>query len=201
MFDGPQIGCSSWYQSQGSSHISGASLMAQLAKNPPEMQEIPVLVSIPGSGRSGEGNGYPLQYPSLENSTDCIVHRVIESDTTERLSLSPISQHDFPRPQYVDISFISTNPAPWQRCLAERRGFTTSHTYTLTHTHTHTHTHKHMLPQWSAQEAACSCPGLTGSTPLRAWCWAVLQGEDERPPPDGGWPQQCFQQRSSAEPF
>ena len=27
--------------------------------------------SIPGSGRSpGEGNGYPLQYSSLENSVD-----------------------------------------------------------------------------------------------------------------------------------
>ena len=29
---------------------------------------------IPGLGRSpGEGNGYPLQYPGLENSMDCIV--------------------------------------------------------------------------------------------------------------------------------
>ena len=90
MFDGPQTGCSSWYQSQGNSQISGASLMAQLVKNPPEMQEIPVLVSIPGSGRSpGEGNGYPLQYPGLENSTDCIVHGVAKSRT--RLS-------DFPFP-------------------------------------------------------------------------------------------------------
>ena len=31
--------------------------------------------SIPGSGRSpGEGKSYPLQYPGLENSMDCIVH-------------------------------------------------------------------------------------------------------------------------------
>ena len=31
--------------------------------------------SIPGPGRSpGEGIGYPLQYPGLENSMDCIVH-------------------------------------------------------------------------------------------------------------------------------
>ena len=38
-----------------------ASLIAQLVKNPPAMQEIPD--SIPGSGRSpGEGIGYPLQY-------------------------------------------------------------------------------------------------------------------------------------------
>ena len=40
--------------------------------------------SIPGLGRSsGEGNGYPLQYSGLENSMDCIVHGVTESDTTE----------------------------------------------------------------------------------------------------------------------
>ena len=36
--------------------------------------------SIPGSGRfTGEGNGYPLQYPGLENSMDCIVHGVAKS--------------------------------------------------------------------------------------------------------------------------
>ena len=33
--------------------------------------------SIPGLGRSpGEGKDYPLQYSSLENSIDCIVHGV-----------------------------------------------------------------------------------------------------------------------------
>ena len=38
-----------------------ASLIAQLVKNPPAMQETPV--SIPGLERSsGEGIGYPLQY-------------------------------------------------------------------------------------------------------------------------------------------
>ena len=42
------------------------------------------LGSIPGLGRSpGEGKGYPLQYSGLENSMDCIVHGVSESDTTE----------------------------------------------------------------------------------------------------------------------
>ena len=47
------------------------------------------LGSIPGLGRSpGEWKGYPLQYSGLENSTDCIVHGVAESDTAERLSLS-----------------------------------------------------------------------------------------------------------------
>ena len=37
---------------------------------------------IPGSGRStGEKIGYPLQYSGLENSMDCIVHRVTKNWT------------------------------------------------------------------------------------------------------------------------
>ena len=45
--------------------------------------------SIPGSERStGEGIGYPLQYSRLENSMDCIVHGVSESNKTEQLSFS-----------------------------------------------------------------------------------------------------------------
>ena len=37
---------------------------------------------IPGLGRSpGEGNGYALQYSGLENSMDCVVHRVPKSWT------------------------------------------------------------------------------------------------------------------------
>ena len=60
--------------------------MAQLVKNLPAMQE---KVSIPGLGRyPGEGKIYPFQYSGLENSMDCIVHGVAESDTTEQLSLS-----------------------------------------------------------------------------------------------------------------
>ena len=40
------------------------------------------LGSVPGLGRSpGEGKGYPLQYSDLENSMDCIVSRVAESQT------------------------------------------------------------------------------------------------------------------------
>ena len=38
--------------------------------------------SIPGLGRSaGEGIGYPVQYSSLENSMDCLVHGVAKSGT------------------------------------------------------------------------------------------------------------------------
>ena len=37
---------------------------------------------IPGLGKSpGEGKGYPLQYSGLENSMECIVHRVAKSRT------------------------------------------------------------------------------------------------------------------------
>ena len=40
------------------------------------------LGSIPGLERCpGEGKGYPLQYSSLENSVDCIVHGVAKSRT------------------------------------------------------------------------------------------------------------------------
>ena len=47
------------------------------------------LGSILGLGKSpGEGKGYPHQCSGLENSMDCIVHRVTESDTIEQFSLS-----------------------------------------------------------------------------------------------------------------
>ena len=37
---------------------------------------------IPGLERTpGEGNGYPLQYSSLENLMDCIVYKVTKSQT------------------------------------------------------------------------------------------------------------------------
>ena len=50
--------------------------------------------SIPALGRyPGEGNGYPLQYSCLENSTDreawlATVPGVTDSNTTEELTLS-----------------------------------------------------------------------------------------------------------------
>ena len=40
------------------------------------------LGSISGLGGSpGEGKGYPLQYSSLENSMDCVIHWVTQSQT------------------------------------------------------------------------------------------------------------------------
>ena len=63
---------------------SWASLVAQLVKNLPAMWD-PFgfdLGLIPGVGRSPrEEKGYPLQYPGLENSKDCIVHGVAKSRT------------------------------------------------------------------------------------------------------------------------
>ena len=61
------------------------SLIVQLVKNPPAMQETWVQALV---GKIlGERKGYPLQYSGLENSMDCIVHGVAESDKAERLSL------------------------------------------------------------------------------------------------------------------
>ena len=63
---------------------SRASLVAQMVKNLPAMQEIQVQFR---SGRSpGEGNGNPLQYSRLENSMDrgawwATVHGVAHSWT------------------------------------------------------------------------------------------------------------------------
>ena len=60
-----------------------------MVKNPPaNARDMRDVGSIPRSRRSPrEGNGNPLQYSGLENSVDCKVHTVAESDTTERLSL------------------------------------------------------------------------------------------------------------------
>ena len=68
-----------------------ASLVAQLVKNPPAMQETAYNAGDPGltlgSGRSsGEGNGNPFQYFCLGNPMDreawwVIVHGVAKSQT------------------------------------------------------------------------------------------------------------------------
>ena len=63
------------------------------------------LGSIPGLGRSsGEGNGCPLQYSGLENSTDYTVpwgHRVGPDSVTSTFS-----------PNYVNLFFMSLRQAP-----------------------------------------------------------------------------------------
>ena len=103
-----------WNQRDFKTNLTGllwirASLVAQLVKNPPAMQETWIwslvwedqgfpgglagkastcnagdLGSIPESGRSpGEGNGNPLQYSCLENPMDRGAWE--ESDVTERI--------------------------------------------------------------------------------------------------------------------
>ena len=64
--------------------VWGLNIVAQLVKNPLAMQETgfdPWVGKIPWRKK-----GYPLQYSSLENSMDCIVHGIAELDTTEGLS-------------------------------------------------------------------------------------------------------------------
>ena len=57
-----------------------ASLMAQLVKNPPAMQETWVQ-SLCREDSLEKGKDYPLQYSGLENSMNCIVHGVAKSQT------------------------------------------------------------------------------------------------------------------------
>ena len=69
------------------------------------------LGSIPGLGRyPGEGKGYLLQYSGLENSMDYIVHRVKESDMTERLSFhnvaDPPQEHPLSRNKLANTRLI-----------------------------------------------------------------------------------------------
>ena len=59
---------------------SWASLVAQLVKNLPAMWETWVQ-SLGLEDLLEKGTGYPLQYPGLENSMDCIVHGVAKSQT------------------------------------------------------------------------------------------------------------------------
>ena len=81
----------------------GASLIAQLVKNLPAMQETWVwsLGSSPG-----EGNGNPLQYSCLKNPTDkawqATVHGVTESDMAEWLTHTHTHTH-----VHTHITFIS----------------------------------------------------------------------------------------------
>ena len=59
-----------------------ASFVAQLVKNLPAMWETPVQF-LGWEDPLEKGGATPLQYSGLENSMDCIVHGVTESDTIE----------------------------------------------------------------------------------------------------------------------
>ena len=57
----------------------GALVVKNTSANAGDLRDVSL---IPRSGRSlGEGNSYPLQYPGLENSMDCIVYGVTKSRT------------------------------------------------------------------------------------------------------------------------
>ena len=60
--------------------LVGAFLVAQLVKNLPEIRETWIW-SLGWEDSPGEGKNYPFQYSGLENSMDCIVHGVAESQT------------------------------------------------------------------------------------------------------------------------
>ena len=67
---------------------------------------------IPRLGRSpGEGIGYPLQCSGLENSTDCIVHGVVKSQTRP-------SDFHFPL-----IAQLVKNPPAMQETLVRSLGW------------------------------------------------------------------------------
>ena len=71
--------------------------MAQLVNNLPAI--VGDLGSISGLGRSPrKGKGYPLQHSGLENSMDCIVHRVAKSQTW----LSDLHTHSYILPHNHD---------------------------------------------------------------------------------------------------
>ena len=80
--------------------------MSQMVKNPPAMLE----TWVPGLGKyPREGNGYPLQYSGLENSTDrggwqATVHGVTKSQTA-------LSDFDSPTPALAG-RFFTTEPPP-----------------------------------------------------------------------------------------
>ena len=94
--------------------LQRASLIAQLVKNPPVMQET-LLGFLGQKDPAGEGIGYPLRYSGLENSMDYSPWGCKESDTTEQLSLrftsrlqplklpAPVGQHRPPAMRFRGV--------------------------------------------------------------------------------------------------
>ena len=70
--------------------------MAQAVKNPPAVQETWVR-SLGLEDPLEKGKANLLQYFGLENSMDCIVHGVAESDMTEQLSLNNENKKSYHR--------------------------------------------------------------------------------------------------------
>ena len=85
---------------------SWASLVTQLGKNPSAMWETWVR-SLCWEDALEKGKATQLQYSGLENSMDCRVCGISESDMTEQLSFSlvPLARHDS-----VYMSIVILNP-------------------------------------------------------------------------------------------
>ena len=77
------------------------------------------LGSIPGSGRSPrEGNGYPLYYSCLENPMDrgawqALVHRVVQSQMTEQLTLHFTSRWKLYKPMQSSLCSSPLHGSVW----------------------------------------------------------------------------------------
>ena len=86
---------------------SWPSLVAQLVKNPPAMWETWVR-SLGWKDPLGKGKkGYPLQYSSLDNSMDCIVHGVTKNQTR----LSDLKKKNCMRQFLIMSSYLSIHPS------------------------------------------------------------------------------------------
>ena len=73
---------------------------------------------IPGSGRSTEEEkGYPLQYSSLENSVDCIVHGVTKSQTRLSSFHFPFQSHPLKRVPHHNTGFMEVMETPRKNSL------------------------------------------------------------------------------------
>ena len=84
-----------------------ASLVAQLVKNLPAMQETWVW-SLGWEDFPGEGKGYPLQYSDLENSMDCRAHGVTKSQTQlgDFILLRALAEQESKRAKNLRIWFL-----------------------------------------------------------------------------------------------
>ena len=118
---------------------SWASLVAQLVKNPPAMRETCVR-SLGWEDPLEKGKAYPLQNSGLENSMDCIMHRVAKSQTlTERLShgsnvlylLSVANQLQSNATQQGQFSALEGKKVTWAAFLSSTTGWTGPHTQAI----------------------------------------------------------------------
>ena len=111
--------CPSWVRNEARFLRIRASLLAQLVKNLPAMQETPG--SIPGSGRSpGEGKGYPFQC----SWASPVAQLVKNPPTTQETWVQSLGCEDPPEKGKAPHSSILAWRVPWtvQSMGSERVG-------------------------------------------------------------------------------